>query len=194
MKNKKGFTLAELLVVVAIIGVLVAISIPVFNSQLEKSRRAVDIANARSIAAELVSLANMGEIEIPANDNKNGVWVLVTKEGNAPLNYKMDDKTVFFGADRNVTIKGVKHTANWDVQDNTLAEEMKEFATLEVKSTYSVNKKLDKIGGWDWYVVQVYYDNNTKDYAWIIFSGENGKHGAIDENKDSNIAKWMSRQ
>ncbi|MFR7953894.1 MAG: type IV pilin protein [Ruminococcus sp.] len=37
-ENKKGFTLAELLIVVAIIAVLVAISIPIFNSQLEKSR------------------------------------------------------------------------------------------------------------------------------------------------------------
>ena len=35
-KNKKGFTLAELLIVVAIIAVLVAISIPIFTSQLEK--------------------------------------------------------------------------------------------------------------------------------------------------------------
>lgn len=33
---KKGFTLAELLIVVAIIAVLVAISIPIFSSQLEK--------------------------------------------------------------------------------------------------------------------------------------------------------------
>ena len=39
-KNEKGFTLAELLIVVAIIGVLVAISIPIFTSQLEKSRDA----------------------------------------------------------------------------------------------------------------------------------------------------------
>ena len=36
--NKKGFTLAELLIVVAIIGVLVAVSIPIFTAQLEKAR------------------------------------------------------------------------------------------------------------------------------------------------------------
>ena len=51
--NKKGFTLAELLIVVAIIAVLVAISIPIFTSQLEKSREATDIANIRDVYAEI---------------------------------------------------------------------------------------------------------------------------------------------
>ena len=51
-RNQKGFTLAELLIVVAIIAVLVAISIPIFNSQLEKSRESTDIANLRSAKAE----------------------------------------------------------------------------------------------------------------------------------------------
>ena len=51
-KNEKGFTLAELLIVVAIIGVLVAISIPIFTSQLEKAREATDQANIRAIYAE----------------------------------------------------------------------------------------------------------------------------------------------
>lgn len=37
-KSVSGFTLAELLIVVAIIAVLVAIAIPIFTSQLEKSR------------------------------------------------------------------------------------------------------------------------------------------------------------
>ena len=51
-KNEKGFTLAELLIVVAIIGVLVAISIPIFTSQLEKARDAVSVANLRAAYAE----------------------------------------------------------------------------------------------------------------------------------------------
>ena len=46
--NKKGFTLAELLIVVAIIAVLTAIAIPVFTSQLEKSKESTDQANIRS--------------------------------------------------------------------------------------------------------------------------------------------------
>ena len=57
VNGKKGFTLAELLIVVAIIGILVAISFPIFTSQLEKSRLATDQANekaAKSAAAVLV--------------------------------------------------------------------------------------------------------------------------------------------
>ena len=56
MKNKRnGFTLAELPIVVAIIGVLVAVTIPVFSQQLEKSREATDLANVRSAYAELMT-------------------------------------------------------------------------------------------------------------------------------------------
>lgn len=53
--NNKGFTLAELLIVVAIIAVLVAIAIPVFTTQLEKSREATDLANVRSAYAGVVT-------------------------------------------------------------------------------------------------------------------------------------------
>ena len=54
-KNNKGFTLAELLIVVAIIAVLVAIAIPIFTAQLEKSREAVDAANIRAAYAEVIA-------------------------------------------------------------------------------------------------------------------------------------------
>ena len=53
--DNKGFTLAELLIVVAIIGVLVAISIPIFSKQLEKARDATSVANIRSAYAEAMT-------------------------------------------------------------------------------------------------------------------------------------------
>lgn len=63
--NKKGFTLAELLVVVAIIAVLVAIAIPIFTSQLEKAKEATDLANLRAAYAECTTAVLTGE----ANEN-----------------------------------------------------------------------------------------------------------------------------
>lgn len=59
--NKKGFTLAELLVVVAIIAVLVAIAIPIFTSQLEKAREATDVANIRAAYAEATTKVLSGD-------------------------------------------------------------------------------------------------------------------------------------
>ena len=53
----KGFTMAELLVVVAIIAVLVAIAIPVFSSQLKNARLAVDHSAIRDAYA-IVQVAN----------------------------------------------------------------------------------------------------------------------------------------
>lgn len=55
--NKKGFTLAELLIVVAIIAVLVAIAIPIFTAQLEKAKEATDAANIRGAYAEVIAEA-----------------------------------------------------------------------------------------------------------------------------------------
>lgn len=51
MNRKQGFTLAELLIVVAIIGVLVAVSVPVFTAQRRKAVDAVNKANIRAAKA-----------------------------------------------------------------------------------------------------------------------------------------------
>ena len=89
-KSKKGFSLAELLIVVAIIAVLVAISIPIFTSQLKKARLAVDHSAMRDAYALAQIANNMQEIEIDGtiysfddlkskqinNDNKKVYFVL----------------------------------------------------------------------------------------------------------------------
>ena len=50
--GKKGFTLMEMLIVVAIIAILIAIAIPTFSSALTKAKVAADTANLRAYYAE----------------------------------------------------------------------------------------------------------------------------------------------
>lgn len=52
LRSKKGFTLMELLIVIAIIGILVAIAIPSFTSAIDKAEQATDDANIRAAYAE----------------------------------------------------------------------------------------------------------------------------------------------
>ena len=51
----------EMLIVIAIIAVLIVIAIPVFASQLEKSREAADLANVRSAYAQVSAEALLGD-------------------------------------------------------------------------------------------------------------------------------------
>ena len=63
MKRNRGFTLMEMLIVIALIAVLIAIAIPVFASQLEKAREATDLANVRSAYAQVSTEALLGDSE-----------------------------------------------------------------------------------------------------------------------------------
>lgn len=53
--NKKGFTLIEMLVVIAIIAILVSIVIPVVGNSTEKAREARDAANIRAAITEVTA-------------------------------------------------------------------------------------------------------------------------------------------
>lgn len=123
--NKKGFTLAELLVVVAIIGVLVAVSIPIFTSQLEKSRDAATLANLRAAYAEASAAYLTGtdsaNAKVTMNANDEGGTVVVsnvnilstdanygTEASNLPFDVtpieKKSDAKATFVFDKNGTI------------------------------------------------------------------------------------------
>lgn len=70
MNRKKGFTLAELLIVVAIIGVLVAVSVPIFTAQRRKAVDAVNKANIR--AAKAMALAAFYDDKTVYVESRNG--------------------------------------------------------------------------------------------------------------------------
>ncbi|MBR1629444.1 MAG: type II secretion system protein [Lachnospiraceae bacterium] len=110
-RAKQGFTLAELLIVVAIIAVLAAISIPIFNSQLAKARQATNAANLRSAYAEASSVYILGDATgttATINSEKTEVTikdVLLTSDG--------------IGDDKDVTVAFDLSGANWGNTNQT---------------------------------------------------------------------------
>ena len=95
LNNKKGFTLMEMLIVVAIISVLVAIAIPVFNGALTKSKEAADVANLRAAYAEW-QVKMLTENEAVPTDKT----ALMTSDGTeTKLNY--NDKLTYTPAQDN---------------------------------------------------------------------------------------------
>ena len=86
---KKGFTVAELLIVLAIIGVLVAVGLPIYSNNLKKAKIAVNKANIRvakakaaerinSLGFESVVVGNGLKARYFAYDVKNGILEDIT--------------------------------------------------------------------------------------------------------------------
>ena len=104
LNNKKGFTLMEMLIVVAIIAVLVAIAIPVFNGALTKSKEAADVANVRATYAEWQTAILTENTKAPAD--KDAFLKGPAGTDTLTLNY-LDKLTV---ADGTITYKASKLT------------------------------------------------------------------------------------
>ena len=92
--NKKGFTIMEMLIVVAIIAVLAAILIPTFNGALTKAKEATDVANIRAAYAEVMVdyLTNDADFPTTADAAKTAITAKIDG-GEAALSYK-DSLTV----------------------------------------------------------------------------------------------------
>lgn len=81
---QRGFTLIEVLIVVAIIAILVAIAIPVFNVQLEKTREATDTANMRE-ASSMAAAALATGTDADGAELKDGIYYYHTDGGGRLL-------------------------------------------------------------------------------------------------------------
>ena len=74
-RSQSGFTLVEIMIVVAIIGLLAAIAVPNFVKSRTSSRRSVCIANLKQMADAKVTWAmdnNMSETDQPVDTDLFG--------------------------------------------------------------------------------------------------------------------------
>lgn len=110
LNNKKGFTLAELLIVVAIVAVLVAISIPIFSGKLNKAKLATNQANIR--AAKAAAVADYLTDGIDSDKSENG------KEGSTEGKYPY---ITYYDIDNGTISK----TASGKTVDNGIYPEIK---------------------------------------------------------------------
>lgn len=127
-KNEKGFTLAELLIVVAIIGVLVAISIPIFTSQLTKAKVATNQANVRAGKAAAVSEYLMSD------GDKDAYYLYDVSTGKVT---KQTAETDAKGAQANdkLTKIGIKITAGANSGEATTDPAISSITTTNVYGT-----------------------------------------------------------
>lgn len=102
--NKKGFTIMEMLIVVAIIAVLAAIAIPTFNGALTKSKEAADVANIRAAYAEITVAYLTDDEPYPADKT-----AFLAKVDGGKLNY--DGKLTKYAVPTNTAKGEIEYTA-----------------------------------------------------------------------------------
>ena len=157
-RNRSGFTLMEMLIVIALIAVLIAIAIPVFASQLEKSREATDLANVRAAYAQVSTEAQLGNFE-------------------ATVTVDLKQKQADWQSMDPVNIRGIIHYKGADDTNN-----WKGVASPGGNCVVSYEEDVGVVLTWSGEAAakpQYPFDTSVKDYFSLLYNTDFWKDGSL---------------
>lgn len=148
-KSEKGFTLAELLIVIAIIAVLTGVAIPVFNTSLDRAGRAVDMSNARSIKSLLAASYLDGTVQFPSSEYEGSPTALIV--------YATRDSVSYFGTG-DMLVDG----NDWNGDGGVSYKRVKTLIANAGLDGLTVHCKNTDGTGWDYCAVILYSDGTVR--------------------------------
>lgn len=165
-QNRSGFTLMEMLIVIALIAVLVAIAIPAIASQLERSREAADLANVRAAYAQVSAEALLGDPQFK-------------------VTVDLKQKQADWQSANPVNIGGIVHDKNQGDTDN-----WKGVATPNGTCTVSYDKDHGIILTWSGKASAYPFNTDVTNFFQSLYDTEFWKKG---EMKDKDNFEFDSR-
>ncbi|MEG1657623.1 MAG: prepilin-type N-terminal cleavage/methylation domain-containing protein [Oscillibacter sp.] len=213
-RRKKGFTLMEMLIVVAIIGVLVAVAIPTFTGSLDRAREATCAANRRSLQAQLAveqMLTQAKDLEAVSNTEQGKAWLnsfvcpsggSVTVENNL-ISCSKHGGTASIEATVRENFSDI--VENWEKYSKDIKPPYKHLNNDNLRKYYR-----EKYGDWppvvlngETYYVQPYYDSGSESsylfaqkdqvsasnwFTYCIYDADEGRWYTGNKNNGFSIA------
>ena len=124
--NKKGFTIVELVIVIAVIAILAAVMIPTFSGIVEKAKNSAalqEVTNAyKETLANDLSTADTADDEVyvenataPIIVKRDGVYISISTKGEATV--------VETGTETHTYVDGLLEKIEQDTTENTDPEQ-----------------------------------------------------------------------